>query len=265
LAFVRRGKQTILSRRRFTHPLHALEPVRACDGSLYLMMLNTSGGLVGGDRLRTTVEIGPEAAAILITASATKAYRTMGEAAVQETMIAMGRDSILEYLPDHLIPHPGAVVHQSLKVEMAAGSRAIIYDAFSAGRIGRGERWVFRELRTETAIVRGAQPLYINRSRIIPRFQPLTQLGWAQDFNYLATIVVVGEAARKWTSLSAEIDSALRECPRVHGGASEIGTGGSVVRFMTYRASDLIIATHTVWDIARRFLLGLGAFDLRKY
>ena len=265
MAFVRRGEQTILSRRRFTHPLQALEPVRACDGSLYLMMLNTSGGLVGGDRLRTTVEIGPEAAAILITASATKAYRTTGAAAVQETMIAMGRDSILEYLPDHLIPHPGAVVHQSLKVEMAAGSRAIIYDAFSAGRIGRGERWAFRELRTETAIVRDAQPLYINRSRIIPLLQPLTELGWAQDFNYIATIVIVGEADRDWNALSVEIDSALRDRPRVHGGVSEIRTGGSVVRFMTYRASDLIVTTHTIWDIARHFLLDSKAIDLRKY
>ena len=51
LAFERSGARTILARRRFTHPLQALAPVRAPDGSLCLMMLNPSGGLVGGDPL----------------------------------------------------------------------------------------------------------------------------------------------------------------------------------------------------------------------
>jgi urease accessory protein len=270
LAFVRRGEHTILSRRRFTHPLQALEPVRAADGSLFLMMLNTSGGLVGGDRLQTTVEIGQDASAALITASAAKAYRTTGAPAIQETVIRMGRGATLEYLPDHLIPHPGAVVHQSIRVEMAQGSRAIVYDSIAAGRIGRGERWMFRELRTETTLIRGTKPLYISRAHITPESQPLNQLGWAQDFNYLASIVIVGETADngdpyEWTALGADLDSALRNCTGVHGGVSEIGCGGSVVRFMAYRASDLSLATHILWDIARRFLSGRAAFDSRKF
>jgi urease accessory protein len=244
--------------------------VRADDGSLYLMMLNTSGGIVGGDRLRTTVEIGPKAAAVLITASATKAYRTTGAPAIQETTIRIGRGAMLEYLPDHLIPHPGAVVHQSLRVEIAAGSRAILYDAIAAGRIGRGERWAFRELRSETTIIRGTQPIYISRSRIVPEIQPLTQFGWAQDFNYLASVVIVGETtddgtAYDWTALGANIESALCNIPGVYGGVSEIGGGGSVVRFMAYRASDLCRATHTLWGVARRFLVGLKAFEWRKF
>jgi urease accessory protein len=234
------------------------------------MMLNTSGGMVGGDRLRTFVEIGPQASAVLITASATKAYRTTGAAAIQETAIRIGPGAMLEYLPDHLIPHPGAVVHQSLRVEMAASSRAIVYDAIAAGRIGRGEHWAFRELRTETTLVRGNRPLYLGRSRITPKLQPLTQLGWTQDFNYLASIIIVGETADdgtayKWTALSAELESTLCKCSGVFGGVSEIGCGGSVVRFMAYRASDLSKTTHALWGVARRFLVGLEAFDWRKF
>src|ERR1700722_18176296 len=53
IAFRRDGDRTILARRPFTHPLQALEPLRADDGSLCLMMLNPGGGIVGGDRLRT--------------------------------------------------------------------------------------------------------------------------------------------------------------------------------------------------------------------
>ncbi len=255
-----------MARRRFTHPLLALDPVRADDGSLYLMMLNNSGGMVGGDRLRTTVELGSDAAVALITASASKAYRTLGAPAISETVIRIGRGATLEYLPDHLIPHPGAVVHQSLRVEMEEGSRAIIYDAIAAGRIGRGERWAFRELRTETILMRKTQPLYLNRARIVPAFQPLTQLGWGQDYNYFASIAIVDDGgAYDWSALSVTIESALRDWTDIHGGVSELGCGGSVVRFMAFRASDLTSVAHRIWGIARCFLLGRKAFESRKF
>jgi len=269
LAFVRRGGRTVLARRRFTHPLQALEPVRASDGTLYLMMLNTSGGMVGGDHLRTTVEVGAEAETALITASANKAYRSMGTPAIQESVIRLGFGATLEYLPDHLIPHPGAIVHQSLRVEMESRSRAILYDAIAAGRIGRGERWKFGELRTETVITRESRPLYIHRARIIPGSQALNDLGWAQDFNYLASFVIVGDSAPdgttyRWSSLSDALDTSLRHCG-AYGGVSELERDGGIVRFVAQSASDLSRTAQTLWGVARRFLLRREAFAWRKF
>jgi len=264
LAFRRNGLRTILSHRRFTHPLQALAPIRTADGSLCLMMLNPSGGLVGGDRLRTSVEVGPGAAVVLTTASATKVYRTEGEAASHRTLITLRDGAALEYLPDHVIPHTGSVLRQSLSVEMAPGSRAIVYDAIAAGRIGRGERWDFREMASEIAIRRDDRPVYISRSRIIPRVQPLTQPGWMEAFNYLATVVVVADSITAWSRVLDEIDVTLRQHPAVYSGVSEISAGGWVVRLMTRTAADLIIAKGKIWAIARRAVLGLDAFDLRK-
>lgn len=270
LAFVRRGEHTILSRRRFTHPLQALEPVRAGDGTLYLMMLNTSGGMVGGDRLRTRVDIGPDAAVALTTASASKAYRSTGAAAIQESIIRIGRGATLEFLPEHLIPHPGSIVHQLLRVEMEAGSRAIIYDAIAAGRIGRGESWNLTELRSETILTRETRPVYISRARIAPTLQPPSEVGLAQGFGYLGSLVIVadhnaGGAHYQWSELSDAIDAALRDSPRVCGGVSELACGGCVVRLMVQRAGDLNATAHRLWAIARRFLLGRDAFDWRKF
>lgn len=264
LAFKREGGRTVLTRRRFTHPLQALEAVRTADGTLCLMMLNPSGGLVGGDRLRTRVEIGSDAAVVLTTASATKAYRTIGDSAAHQTIVSLCDGAVLEYLPDHLIPHPGAAVRQSLLIEMASGSRAIVYDAIAAGRIGRAERWAFRELDSEIVIKRAGRPVYISRSRIIPRAQPLSQPGWMEEFNYLASVVVVADASPVWASALDEIDAMLQGFHQINYGVSEIAAGGWVVRLMTRTATDLIAAKQNIWAIARRKVLGLEAFDLRK-
>lgn len=265
LAFARRGAHTILTRNRCTHPLRALAPFRAPDGSMCLMMLNPSGGLVGGDRLRTTVEIGAGAAATLITASASKVYRTTAAPARHECTLTLQPGATLEYLPDHTIPHPGSILHQSLHVTMAPGSRAIIYDALAAGRVGRGERWQFNEIKSETVITRGTRPVYLNRARIAPRTQPLHQLGWMEGFNYLATMVVLSDSESDWTALSAQLDRAMADSPGLLGGVSEIAGGGCVVRLLTSTADSLTNTAAALWGIARTNLLGRQPFSLRKY
>jgi urease accessory protein len=264
LAFRLNGNRTILARRRFTHPLQALEPVRIADGSLCLMMLNSGGGIVGGDRLLTTIDIGPGSSAVLTTASATKAYRTIGDPAQQQTIVTLDAGATLEYIPDHIIPHPGAAMHQSLCIGMAPRSRAIVYDAIAAGRIGRGERWAFRELTSELIIRRDSHPIFINRSRITPATQPLSQIGWMEEFNYLGTVVVVADAGPAWAPILSQIDGMLNAGMGIRAGVSEIGASGWIVRFMTRSAADLIVAKQNIWAIARKALLGLDAFDLRK-
>jgi len=255
----------MLDHRRFSHPLQAVEPFRAGDGSLCQMMLNISGGMAGGDRLRTTIEFERDAHAVLITASAAKAYRTRNEPAVQETHIRLERGAIVEYLPDHLIPHAGAAVEQTLRIEMGQSSRAIMYDALAAGRIGRGERWRFRELTSTTMITSATRPLYLNRSRITPASQPLDQPGWMEGYNYLATMVVAADSDRDWTALVAAFDSVLRRVTGVQGGASAMAYGGCVARFITATADALNRTAMTLWGIARKDLIGLEAFSLRKF
>jgi urease accessory protein len=239
--------------------------VRTADGSLCLMMLNSGGGILGGDRLSTRAHLGEEASAVLITASASKVYRAAGAPASQQISITLGPGATIEFLPDHLIPHPGARLYQSVRVQMAPGSRAILYDAIAAGRIGRGERWRFGELNSEIVVTRGAAPLYLNRSRIIPEENDPDRLGVAEGFNYLASFVIAGENDSDWASLSTELDRALQKSPGVSGGASQLAGGGCSVRFMTYGAEDLKLLTSMLWGIARRGILKREPFNLRKF
>jgi urease accessory protein len=226
------------------------------------MMLNTSGGLVGGDSLHTIIEVGADAAAVLITASATKVYRSLGPAARQQTTIRLGPRAVLEYLPDHVIPHPGAIYDQKLAVEMGAGSRAIIFDAMAAGRIGRGERWRFRELRSEIIVTREGRPLHIGRSRITPAEQPPDQLGIAENFNYLGSLIVADDTFTSWSEIVAELDEPFTG-NGVRGGVGEI-SGGCVVRLMCHSAGELSQASKSLWGIARRRVLKLDPFSTRR-
>jgi urease accessory protein len=264
LSFRETNGETILVHRRFAHPLQALEPFRASDGSLCMLMLNISGGMVGGDRLGTTVEVGDHAHAVLSTASAGKAYRTLGAAAIQRTRISLGANAMLEYLPDHLIPYAGAAVDQKIEVEMSRGSGAIIYDAFAAGRIGRAERWRFHSLRSDIAITTHGVPIYLSRSIITPDTQPLDAAGWMEGANYWAAMLVVAADPHDWLGMANAFHAALEEISDVRGGASALAHGGCVARFISVTADGLNRTAIQLWGIARRRLIGREAFPLRK-
>ena len=139
------ARRTILAQCRFKLPLQALTPLTLADGTAYLMLLNPTGGLVGGDLLTTQIVQEAGTHVCLTTPSATRVYRTAEKPAVQETVIQLGEGASLEYLPDHVIPHRDSALHQSLRVEMGRGSRAIFWDALAAGRVAHGERWNFTE------------------------------------------------------------------------------------------------------------------------
>ncbi|MBI4589500.1 MAG: urease accessory protein UreD [Candidatus Rokubacteria bacterium] len=266
LAFERRGGDTVLTERRFTLPLQALEPIPLeGDGSVCLMLLNPTGGVLGGDRLRTEITLGPGAHVCLTTPSATRVYRTLGPPAVQETTIRLGKGALLEYLPDHVIPHPGSAFHQSLTVEMGPKSRVILSDAFAIGRLAREERWRFRELVSRTSVTSRGRPLFLDWIRLDPSKRTPEGLGGMEGLGYLATLGLFAEGSKTWEATAAALEGRLHELSLIQGGVTPIVRDGVLVRFFSASAHDLTHATRGLWTLARQLLLGLPALDLRKW
>ena len=265
LAFERRGGRTVLTERRFTLPLQALEPISLDnDESLYLMLLNPTGGLLGGDHLKTEIRLGAGAHVCLTTPSATKVYRTLGPPAVQETTIRLGDGAVLEYLPDHVIPHPGSALHQSLTIEMEPGSRAIVLDAFAVGRLARGEQWNFKELVNRITITSEGRPLFLDRAKLDPLKQTQAGLGGTEGHGYFATFLLFSNGVEDWTDITSALGECLNNLPSILGGVSPISRGGCVVRFLAPSAPDLTQVVQSLWALSRKLLLGLPPVDMRK-
>lgn len=263
LRFERRGSRTVLTERRFALPLQALEPIPLDpDGASVLMLLNPTGGIVGGDRLRTEVAIGDHAHCCLTTPSATKVYRTLGAPAIHEFSARLGRGAILEYVPDHLIPSPGAAFRQSIRVELGEGSVAILFDAFAVGRVARGEAWCFAELES---CLTATDPLGLrlrDRFRLVPSRRTWTALGGMEGMSYLATVALCFDGDPG--TLPSELDAVLAESSGVRGGVGRLARGGLLVRFLAASAPDLHLASQGLWAHARRALLGRQPLNLRK-
>jgi urease accessory protein len=263
LVFERREGRTVLTGKRFTLPLQVLEPSRLADGSLYVMLLNPGGGILGGDRLRTEIVLGAGTHVVLTTPSASKIYRATGPGARCETEISLGQGAILEYLPDHLIPHPGAALAQNLAIRMAPQSCAIVYDAVAAGRIARNERWRFREIRSEISIHFDGAARFLSRSSLTPSSRRVDAAGIMDGFDYFGSIIALRHGAELKANHRA-LDTAIQEIPDVWGGATSLAAGGLLAKFLAPSADALARTMVRGWSVVRRHMIQLPGFDLRK-
>jgi urease accessory protein len=265
LRFARSGERTILAQSRFSLPLQVLTPLTLADGASYLMLLNPTGGVLGGDRLVTEIVQEAGTHVCLTTPSATRIYRTDEKPAILETTIRLDEGATLEYLPDHVIPHAGSSLRQFLRLEMARGSRAIVLDSLAAGRVAHGERWGFTQLDSRMEVFVCDRPAYLNRMKIVPSATPPGRLGMMEDFDYLSSLCLFAEGFTRWKEVSAALQEELQTIPEIRGGASPLSRGGCVVRFMALSASDMTFANKKLWDAARARIAGLPPFDHRKY
>ena len=259
---------------RYTLPLQVLSPLTLDDGTSYLLLLNPTGGVLGGDRLRTEISLGENSSACLSTPSATRIYRTTGAPAEVHTILRLAPGATLEYLPDHVVPHAGSMLRQSLRIEMQPGSRGIFLDAFAAGRVAQNELWRFREFDSRTEVTLRGKPIYLSRTKLTPEQPALaspqslaashSSQAWPLP-SYSASLLIVADQFPDWRPVVASLRAELDAVPGVIGGVSLLPEAGCSVRYLAKSAIDLHEATRLLWTAARRQAFCLPPLDLRKY
>ena len=245
---------------RFTLPLQVLTPLALGGDATVVSMLNPTGAVLGGDRLRVDAHVGPDAHAVLTTPSATKVYRADGVPAEQDVRLVVDKGGALEWVPDHTIPYAASAYRQRLHARLAPGARLIVVDAFAAGRVARGERWRFRHLESALTVV--DEQGWVLHDRFVLTGEGWSGLGYTEGLPYFATVVVIADevddvvnAARAALARACGARSAVARLPR----------RGILVRCLAADAPALECAVRALWAAVRQVGVGADAVELRKY
>ncbi len=105
-----------------------------------VVLLNTAGGLTGGDRLEVVAALEPDAAATLTSQAAEKLYRARDGDARVATTLRVGAGARLGWLPQETILFDGARLSRALDADVAPGGTLVAAEILVLGRIARGER-----------------------------------------------------------------------------------------------------------------------------
>jgi urease accessory protein len=268
LDYAKRDHRTIISYSYFTTPWKLLPPIYLDDtGAAYTLLVNPSGGLVGGDHLSIDMNVEQGAHVLISSPSANRVYRTEGKVSEQHVNITVGPGAILEWFPEHTIPFAGSRFRQILHATLAPGATLLLWDAVASGRIAREERWAFTDVENEIRITTASGSSLLERYVLDPATD-LGCVGLAEEWNYVASFYVVNDAVASdtWSRLESKIAPVLDERPaHVLGGVSTPTVPGVAIKLLTRTAPDLTYMLDTLWATIREELWNLPPVSLRKY
>ncbi|MEA2860445.1 MAG: urease accessory protein [Methylobacteriaceae bacterium] len=103
------------------------------------VLINTGGGMAGGDRMRAEVSLDPAAAAVVTTQAAEKIYRSQGALTEIDIELNLAAEGRLEWLPQEMILFCGSRWRRSLAADIAADASLTIAESIVFGRIAMNE------------------------------------------------------------------------------------------------------------------------------
>jgi urease accessory protein len=121
-------------------PLVLLNP-RNHGHSAWVYQSSHGGGFVGGDEVALTVSVERGATLFLSSQASSKAYRATRAKVTLDVTVAAG--ATLVSWPDPVSCFTGASLSQRQSFSLEEGASLLAVDAYSAGRVARGERWAF--------------------------------------------------------------------------------------------------------------------------
>lgn len=170
-----------------------LAPRNHLDGAFEAVLLNSAGGLAGGDRLRWQIEAGPGATLRATTQAAERVYRSPRGDARVDTRLRVEAGATLEWLPQETILFDASRLTRTLDIELSENAALLAVEAVVFGRRAHGEQVRTGALRDRWRVRRGGRLIHADDVRIEGDIAALLDrpgtLGGAQAF---ATVMLAG-------------------------------------------------------------------------
>lgn len=109
------------------------------DGRMEAVLINTSGGLTGGDRIAWEIAAGKDTSVTVTTQACERIYKSTGGEAHVVSQLSVGRGARLHWLPQETILFDQSALSRTLDVELEEDAELVALEAVLLGRKAMGE------------------------------------------------------------------------------------------------------------------------------
>lgn len=162
------------------------------------VLINTAGGLTGGDDLRWQAEAAAGARLVLTTQACERVYRTMGPAARVETHLSAGPGAHIDWLPQETILFEDSYLDRRIEIDLEEDATLTGIEAVLLGRDAMGEDARHARFTDNWRVRRNGRLIHAEATRLTgePRFErdSVSLLAGARAF---ASLVHIGPGAER--------------------------------------------------------------------
>ena len=188
--------------------------------ALQAVLINTAGGLTGGDRMDWAADIAPGGRAVLTTQACERIYRSLGDAAVVRTSLTVGADAHLDWLPQETILFAASQLDRGIDIRLEAGASLTAIEAVLLGRDAMGESALDARLRDNWRVYRQGRLLHVEATRLDGTAAERSGLALLAGRRAFATILHVAPDADAASRTLARLRAVLPQDPRIAASAN---------------------------------------------
>lgn len=255
LIFEAKGGRTQVRHLYQEAPCRVLFP-RTYRGELITgVLLTTSGGLTGGDRVRIQLSTGAHAKGMVTSQAAEKIYRSTAAPCVIDTDIETEPGSWLEWMPQETILFDRSRLRRSTSITAHAGSEIIAGDMVTLGRLAHGEVFARGSLRDGWKVSYDGRVAWLDR--LVLHDTPKPSLQHAAGFDgsrAMATFLYIGDKADSHVAAARGL---LRHSP-IRCGVTCVNNV-LIARFLAAEPQVLRVEYSRFWSRFRAAVKGLPA------
>lgn len=189
------GHRGTIARSIFEHGGYRALVPKSYDGA-EAILINTSGGMAGGDEARFEVCAAEGVVATVTTQAAERIYRSLGPSANVDIDLTVEADAALFWWPQETIFFSGAGLNRRIEANIAGSGRLLIAESMAFGRTAMGERLESGALEDNWRIRRDDRLIFAEAVRLCgPISDLLKRPAIAGGANAVATLLYVAPDA----------------------------------------------------------------------
>jgi len=240
-------------------PIRIMFPGSGATAVEEAVLINTAGGIAGGDRLECDVTALANASIAVTSQAAEKVYRALSEPARISTKLKACEAAKLAWLPQETIVFNRARLHRTTEIELFSGAELLALEWLVLGRTAHGEVVVGGDITDSWRVKKDGRLIWADSFRVTDEMFPhLHRRALLANCTAIATMIYFGRSLEKRLEFLRGITRSLGcDC------AATLVGGLIVVRFAANESSTLKLAVRTFLDQFSREL-GSGPFRVPK-
>jgi urease accessory protein len=138
----------------------------ACAGAPEAVLINSAGGIAGGDRFGVDLELEAGAEIVVTTAAAEKVYRSLGSNATFDLTATLADSAALTWLPRETILFDRARFARRVDISLAPTASLLFAESIVFGRAAMGETVQDGFFTDRWRVYRGGRLLFAENFRL---------------------------------------------------------------------------------------------------
>ena len=206
------------------------------------VLINTAGGVAGGDWLECTVTALANASIAVTSQAAEKVYRALSEPAHVATKLKAHAGARLAWLPQETIVFNWGRICRDTDIEFSSGAEFLALEWLVLGRAAHGEEVVGGHISDSWRVKKDGSLIWADSFRVTDAVFPhLRSRALLSDCKAVATLIYFGPSPQTRLEFFRDMASS----PGCQSAATSVG-GLIIARFAATASSDLRLALRSV-------------------